>query len=153
MPEPFHSVLVFFLDLCCTVAKDEQINKMPPTNIATCIAPNLFTPSPTDADSFATLIYSQKVVKFLKLAIDYRLANPPVVPPASNSHLSNASSPSTSSHATSSHGNPYYAPSGYMGQGNGTGPGVPGQGGGGINTVPVHLGNQTGVYGSDMRRS
>ncbi len=75
LPEPFHSLCVFILDLCVAVTREEQVNKMTATNLGICFGPNLFTPSPTDA--LAALVYSQKVARTMKLMIDYRAKNPP----------------------------------------------------------------------------
>lgn len=43
--EPYHSVLLWLLDLCVEVAYFSPINKMNSKNLAIVIAPNLFDPT------------------------------------------------------------------------------------------------------------
>lgn len=70
MDEPFCSLVLWLLDLCVFVASYQHVNRMSAKNLAIVFGPNTFTPP---ADPMAALLLSQKVVRFLELAINSRM--------------------------------------------------------------------------------
>lgn len=74
LPEPYKSTCAYLVDECVRVTANSKKNKMTPQNLGIVIGPNLFLPDETNPMN--TLAYSQKVAQWLKLAIEFRVANP-----------------------------------------------------------------------------
>jgi len=72
LEEPNHTLMEWLLDLMAQTAAYQDINKMGPRNLAIVIAPNLFTS--IDPNPLQALTFSQKVVNFVLLLVQHKLA-------------------------------------------------------------------------------